>query len=304
MQQRLTSACDIRQTKEWGEFLAQIGWRTEKIGNTFLFIRNVPWLGSVIKIQHPSGLLPFARIDTVARRHAASFVVVEPHSTGYDERSFLKWGYRKSLLRYVHSATILLNLRRSETALWRGFSQNARRNIRRAEQTLDVSLTEKIDVQTIQECYALFKETGKRQHFWIPPFSEIEAKMLAFQKHSVILFAYEKGKRDPVACLWLAYLTDVAVYMQPGSTATGYACNANYLLVWKGIQWLKKKGIQAFDFESIYDPRYPRENTAWKGYTEFKQKFSGEVVQYPPSWIKIYNPGFNVFYRFMSLFMK
>src|SRR5476649_1870753 len=126
MQQRLTSVRDIRQTKEWGEFLTQIGWRTEKIGNTFLFIRNVPLLGSVIKIQHPSGLLPFAKIDTVARQHDASFVVVEPHSTGFDEHSFLKYGYRKSFLRYVHSATILLNLRPSKSALWLSFSQNAR----------------------------------------------------------------------------------------------------------------------------------------------------------------------------------
>ena len=93
--QRLTSAYDIRQTKEWGEFLVHIGWRTEKIGNTFLFIHNVPLLGSVIKIQHPSGSLPFAKIDTAARRHAASFMVVEPHSMGYDERSFLKQGYKK-----------------------------------------------------------------------------------------------------------------------------------------------------------------------------------------------------------------
>ena len=50
------------------------------------------------------------------------------------------------------------------------------------------------------------------------------------------------------------------------------------VLVWEAFKLAKKRGCQIFDFEGIYDERFPKAGTAWKGFTKFKEGFGGEKV--------------------------
>src|SRR5260370_39271191 len=112
--------------------------------------------------------------------------------------------------------------------------------------------------------------------------------MNAFKDTSILLFAYEKGGSDPIGAIWMAYYDNVISYFQTGITEKGYNLLANYLLVWEGLKLAKKLKLDVFDFETVYDPRYAKDHVRWKGYTEFKKRFHGTVVEYPPSWIKLY----------------
>jgi lipid II:glycine glycyltransferase (peptidoglycan interpeptide bridge formation enzyme) len=345
MKSSFLTARDARQTKEWGVFLTSLGWKSEVVDGVQVFIRTIPFLKrSFIKIQHPVGSLSITKIDRLAKKRNALFVVIEPHPSGYTEESFRKHGYRISKLRFAHSATILINLRKSLQELRESFSQNARRNIKKAEKQLEVKiipLKNEKDEERIREFYQYYTQLGIRKKFYVPPYKEVHAKVMAFKKTSYFIYAYEKthviskeerlrpyevdsplvgrnpmgsltsarddkkrNKQDAVAVLWVGYFDDVLVYFHPGNTERGYALLANYLLVWEALKLGKKLGLSVFDFETSYDERYPKENERWKGYTAFKKKFGGEEVLYPPSYIRFYNPVFKLFYSFMTMFAK
>lgn len=122
--------------------------------------------------------------------------------------------------------------------------------------------------------------------------------MKAFENNSVLIFAYFEKK--PIAVVWLGYFDKVITYLQTGIAPEGYKSLANYLLVWEGIKWAKKKGIKVFDFESIYDARNPHENKRWIGFSEFKKRFHGEIVNYPSSYVKYYN----LFFKLIGMFQR
>jgi lipid II:glycine glycyltransferase (peptidoglycan interpeptide bridge formation enzyme) len=68
----------------------------------------------------------------------------------------------------------------------------------------------------------------------------------------------------------------------------GRSTLSQYTLLWNGILWAKKNGYKIFDFEGIFDPRFPDKN--WKGFTHFKRSFGGEEVIYPGCYTKLRFP--------------
>lgn len=347
MKTSFDGATDARQTKEWGDFLKNIGWKVEKVDDVYIFIRNIPFLHrSLIKIQHPKGPLPLKRIEAVAKKHDALFVVLEPHVVGYNEKILLQNDFQISKLRFAHSATRLIDLRISEAALLKSFSENTRRNIKKAQKYVDIKIVPLMDKNAsffIDQFYNLYKYLGKRKKFYVPSFHETNGKLQAFKETSVLLFAYTKqsviskeervrnprtdeishigspdliGVRDdkkkrvlkkeiePIAVLWVGSVGKTLVYFHPGNTERGYELLANYALIWEAMKWGKKQKLQFLDFETAYDARYPHENKNWKGYTQFKEKFGSELIEYPPSYIKFYNPLIKYLYLFGTMFSK
>jgi lipid II:glycine glycyltransferase (peptidoglycan interpeptide bridge formation enzyme) len=305
----LFSAIDARQTPEWGIYLQQIGWIPKQIDNTLVLIRTLkplPW--SMIKILHPKGPLPFTKIDELAQKYNSLLVIIEPHVYKYDEYSFKENGYRFSKMRYAHTATIKIDLKQSEEELFNSFSENAKRNIKKSLKAgiyiKTVDLSKEKNNKKFDMFYKLLLNLSTMKKFYIPPYEEYIKKMTAFKKTSLLLFAYKQGSDEPLASVWFAHYDNVISYLQTGISQSGYDTFANYLLVWEGLKVAKKLDLEVFDFETIYDPRYPKDHPGWKGYTIFKKKFHGEIIEYPPSWIKMYNPVFKLFYLCTSIFMN
>ncbi len=298
---------DARQTKQWGNYLSQIGWDIENIGNLQIFIRKIPLINcSVIKIQHPKGPIPFQKINDIAKKYHALLVLIEPDQVGYKETDYIKFKYQKSKLRFVHTSTIKIDLSRSKKTLWQSFSENARRNIRKSQNNnlivKKVFLKKEKDDQQFKNFYHLLKNLSKVKNFYIPGYDEYFKKMTAFKDTSILLFGYLPKDPQPIAVVWYAYYGKTISYFQTGITDAGYKVFANYLLVWEGLKLAKKLKLKVFDFEATYDPRYPKDHKSWKNFTEFKKRFHGQVVEYPQVWIKFYNPIFKYIYTFSTLF--
>ena len=73
-------------------------------------------------------------------------------------------------------------------------------------------------------------------------------------------------------------------YFQTFTTDKGRQTGAHYKLVWEVILKSKKDGYKYFDFEGVIDKRWPQKK--WVGFSEFKNKFGGRVVNYPGSFMK------------------
>src|SRR5579872_4130830 len=137
MQSKVFAAIDSRQFPQWGKYLKAIGWEVESTDGIQIFIKKIPlFKKSFIKIQHPIGPLPLTKIDSIAKKYNALFVVIEPHNAGFSQSTMEKHGYRKIKLFYAHSATIKFDLTKSNEDLLSSFSENARRNIKKAQNNM------------------------------------------------------------------------------------------------------------------------------------------------------------------------
>lgn len=296
---------DIRQSPQWGNYLSSIGWVVEKIGESQAFVRPIPLLGrSIIKIQHPQNPLSFLEIDQIAKKHKALFVIIEPESPGFDEKQLIQAGFIKSNTTLTHTLTIYIDLQKSEEKILASFSENARRNIKKAlNNNLEIKKVFLKDVKNdkdFKNFYDLFFNLRKIKKFYAPGYNEFHKKMQAFKNSSVLLFAYYQNQ--PIAVVWLGLLKNTAVYMNTGITTKGYKFLANYLLVWEVIKLAKSLGLQTFDLEGLYDPRFPKERKSWVKFSEFKRRFHGKLVEYPCPWIKIYSKFYKLIYLCSKIF--
>lgn len=304
MKQHIILAHDARQTRQWGEYLQAMGWRTEVIDTTYLFIKRIPFINaSFIKIQHPQGPLLFEKIDKCARKNNALWMLIEPHAAYYDEKEYIQHGYQKSKILQAHTATIKIDLTQQENDLFKSFSDNAKRNIKKSQkENLEVRIIfmkEKKNWKYFDVFYSLLVNLGKMKQFYVPSYNEYYKKMTAFKNTSLLMFAYEKNK--PIGVVWYVCFDNVIAYFQTGIAKRGYETLANYLLVWEGLLLGKKLGLAVFDFESIFDPRYPKNVVQYKKYTEFKTRFHGNVIEYPSPWIKIYSWWGKILYSMETL---
>lgn len=304
MKNDIHKASDFRQSPFWADYMQQIGWNVEEVFGINLYIKKLPLTISFIKIQHPLGKIPFEKIDSIAKKQHALCVVIEPHIAGYDEKQFLQSDYMRTKTHHAPTATRKIAIDTSVSNIVSSFSENAKRNIKKAEKN---NVTTKIvfaknDTHNkyFEKFYNLQKNLTDMKNFYAPGYVESKKKNSALKKGSFFIFAYEKNNNEPIAAVWYGYHKNVVTYLQTGITQKGYDLLANYILVVEGIKTGKKLGCSVFDFESIYDKRYPKEIKRSKGYSEFKSRFHGEEIYFPPSWIKIYNPYFQALYKLLA----
>lgn len=300
---------DIRQASEWGNYLSSIGWTIEHAGQAQIFIRRIPLLKhSVIKIQHQKNPLPYGQIEKIAKKHRALFVLIEPESQGFQKQSIKQNGYRNSSMSLTHTATIHIDISKTESKILASLSENARRNIKKAKQNgLEIRtffLKEAKDDKEFRNFYKLLSNLTKLKKFYVPGYDEFYKKMLAFKDSSFLLFAYQKADPNPIAAVWLGTIKDTAVYMNTGITETGYKLLANYLLVWEAVKLAKKLKLKLFDFEGIFDPRFPKHRKSWKNFSEFKKRFHGTLVEHPGPFIKWHSKPFKLLYLCNQIFSR
>jgi len=308
MSQLIEKAIDARQSPEWAEYMTKIGWLTEKVGSTYIFIRQVKFLNhSLIKIQHPVASIPFQEIDAIAKKYNALFVLLEPHVRGYDQNQYEKYGYTKTPMRNSATATLLLDLDKTEEQMIQSFSENARRNIKKA---LSNNITLKTyflndpeNEQKFEQFYKLLKNLSQMKKFYIPDFTEYQHKMRSFKERAAVILAYD-DQNVPIAGLWVACTQNIMLYVHTGITTEGYNQLANYSLIWEALKLAKQFNVQILDFEGIFDERYPKEKKNWQGFSEFKKRFHGEEVYYPQIWIKIYNIPYKIIHTVASLWIR
>lgn len=311
MKTSIEKSPDFRQSAAWGKYMQKIGWKVETLDGVQIFIRPFPFGTSYIKIQHPILLPDLKKLDALAQKHHALAVVIEPHTYQYDTAILKNAGYRISALHHAPTATRKIDISPPLQSIVETFSENAKRNIKKAlkKRIIVKSILAKDDTRNtyFQKYFLLQKHLTEMKKFYAPGREESIKKNHELKDASFFAFAYDGSSpiatKDPIASVWYGFDKGVVTYLQTGITKRGYEVLANYLLVLEGIKMGKKLHCTVMDFESIYDPRYPKEAVKWKGYSEFKSRFHGEAIYYPPSWIKIYNPFFKWFYQLSSPFI-
>lgn len=283
---------------QWGEFNRATGEKIWRLGiyekevlrgvalvikivarrGTFLFCPHGPLIDWTDEAQF-STLID--SLKNLARKEQAHFIRISPFIT---KGEFTEFGFRPAPIHMHAETTWTLDLAPTEEQLLSAMRKTTRNLIRRAER--ENVIVEIGDSEHLVDLfYHLHSQTVERQHF--VPFSKkyITEEVKAFAPNN-ILVAIAKVGGTPIAGA-VAPLDNAGGYYHHGASVPS-KIPAAYLLQWRIIQELKKRGLRYYNFWGIAptdDSKHP-----WHGLSAFKQGFGGYRTDYmhaqdlPLSW--------------------
>jgi len=260
---------DIRQTPEYANYMRAIGWKVEMIGGVYVFIKRIPLIGNFIKIQRPRRV-DLKIINRLTKKYRVWMVVVEPRSKN-DELRITNNEFRILKNPYLPSKTLVLDLRKSERELLREMRKSTRREI--------VNSKVKICNSEVPEKFrdAWKKSVPRGRH--VPSLKDLDALKRVFAEKCLFLME-ESGSAGAV----FLRNKSTAHYWYAFTGKSGKKSHAQHSILWEGIKWAKINECVLFDFEGIYDERFPNEK--WRGFSFFKKGFGGKEKEYPGAFVK------------------
>jgi len=260
---------DIRQSKQYANYLESVGWRVERIDNINYFIKRFWILGSFIKIQRPQDI-DIKIINKLLKEYKAFQVLIEPRPDTNYQPLTTKFGFIQTDP-YLPSKTRTLDLTQTKENMLKNMHKNTRYAVRHSK--ADLQLNPKIEN---------FRKAWKNAVGWkrhVPVLKNLKAMQNAFGKHA--LFLLDKNTNSGAIFL---KTDETAYYWQAFTDKAGRKNSVQHKTVWEGILWAKNSGCTNFDFEGIYDKRFS--NISWKGFSFFKKGFGGKIKKYPGAYTK------------------
>ena len=265
---------DIRQTPKYAKYLRKTGWQVVQLNHVNCFIKNIPLVGPIIKIQRPE-TIPLKKIEKLAMKHRAFQVIIEPKNK-LDAKFLIANKYKESKGPFLPTKTLHLDLTKTKEELTKGLKKDARHAIRKNKQVFISNLRLK-DIEKFRNAWK--KAVSKKRY--VPPLSHLKALKKTFADKVLFLIA----KDNSAGAIFLIE-NKIAYYWQAFSSKEGRRSLAQYKIIWEGILKPKAAGAKILDFEGIYDERFP--DKSWKGFSHFKKSFGGHEVEYPGVYTKIY----------------
>lgn len=289
---------DIRQSDAWFDFLKLYGWQkitTEKGINIALLATP---LGKFAKIQRAPSILKsdLLEINSLLQKKKALFVKIEP-SLVQDLEILNSCDFRKSRGFMAPPSTLFIELKQKENDLWNSFSHSAKYSIRRAVR--EKTRVERIiapNEKHLQYFYELIKQTTRHKRFSTISLPNLIITTKIFKNNSILFLVYNAQNKLQGGKYFLGHKSS-AWYMYGGTSDEGRKNKSGYNLVWESFLGLKRLGFEWLDFEGVDDSRYSN-TRQWGGFSHFKEKFGGVVIQFPYPRIKYYSRLFKIATRF------
>jgi len=265
---------DIHQTIQYANYLSKIGWIVERSAEVNYFIKKLPLVGSIIKIQRPEEIR-IGKIRELAKRYRALQIIIEPKDM-LNGQWLMANGFKSSKSPYLPTKTLQIDLTQTKEKILRAFAKDTKTALRKTKNIK----TRKVDLETFRNAWK--KSVGLKRY--IPPLSHLVALKKSFKKNCLFLSTGLPRQSGAAAGAIFLLADNMAYYWQAFTGKEGRKKLCQYKIVWEGILWAKKNGAKIFDFEGIYDERFP--NKSWFGFSHFKKSFGGYELLYPGCFVK------------------
>lgn len=280
---------DLRQTKEYAKYMEMLGWRVVRYQMSDVgyqvFIKKIPLLGNIAKLQRPIGKLEPRVLEGFAKQHKLTALYIEP--TSY-ESLVTSHDFKPTKSCFLPPKTIHIDLTKSKERLSKEMKPKTRYNVKVAQKH-GVVIKESKNIDTFVN---LWTKSARSRGMWLPQTKEIRALWQAFGPKAHLVLAHTSylilHTSNPIAGVLVVHTPTTAYYMYAASTKEGKKLFAPTLLAWEAIKLAKREKCKIFDFEGIYDARYPQ-TKSWQGFTKFKEGFGGKTITYPQTLVKHYN---------------
>lgn len=292
---------DIRQSREWQEYLESLGWKSVATSNGTKVSILKTLIGTVTKIQKPTVLLAkdLSEIEQICREHKALFIKLEP-GLKQDISLLEAAGYKKSFQPLTPPSTILIDLTKSEEALWEGISKSAKYSIRRARREgIKVEFYQKPGDGVLERFVELTKQTEKARKVDSPSLMDLKKKVEIFGDKSFLSLATDANGELMVGNLAFGFGKGTW-FLHGGTSHKGRRGRWGYELFWQEFLYLKTHGYEILDMEGVDDGRFPHFTKRWGGFSYFKEKFGGTRVQFPYPYIKLLSPALKLLGKFYA----
>ena len=292
---------DIRQSLHYANFLKSQGWIVESlpagkagIDNINYFIRKFPLIGSVLKVQRPERL-DLNKVRNLANKYRSFQIVVEPKDESQSEL-LASNGFKLCKSPFLPTKTLQIDLTQTNEKIYADFTKDCRYNIKRGEK-----ITTKVysSLDDIKKWRTAWKNSVNYSRY-VPSHQSLLNIKKSFpclagrqaQSSSLFLASHNILGRIIGGVLFTTSSHDgsnyITYYWYGFTNSEGRSTLSQYSLLYHGILWAKKQGYKVFDFEGIYDERFP--NKSWLGFTHFKRSFGGAEVLYPGCYTKFRLP--------------
>ncbi len=268
---------DIRQTQEWANYLKAIGWKVEEIDDTLIYLKKIPILGWFAKIQRPQ-VLDQKIIKYIEKKYHPFQFSIEPlkiKNLKLIENCKFKIVNSPSL----PTKTIQIDLTKSEKKILSLMHAKTRYNIKIAKRN-NITITQSNDIDKFVNFWR--NNFEKKRFLLLSQKKNIVALYNSFGKKADLLIAKKDNKI--IAGLLLLRTKDTIYYMYAASNNQGRKLFAPTLLTWQALVLGKKYECRIFDFDGIFDERFPIKS--WLGFTKFKKGFGGYEIKHPGCYIK------------------
>jgi lipid II:glycine glycyltransferase (peptidoglycan interpeptide bridge formation enzyme) len=257
-------------------------WEILKIRQTQILLKKIPVLGYFAKIHRPETITETILAELKKRRKIFQ-IVVEP-KTESDAENLKKLGFKLVKVPYIPSKTLEVDLNNSLERILLQMKKDGRYSIRKSK---GITIKTIKTAKEIEEFRTMWRKILPIKRY-VPSTKNILAMKETFGEKCLVLFAPEMQAGG------VFIRNETICYYWHGFTGEkGRQALVQYAIVWKAITWAKKLKMKIFDFEGLYDERFP--NEAWKGFTHFKKSFGGKEILYPGCYSKINNPIIKMF---------
>ncbi len=286
----------IVQSPEWGEFKTKAGTKAIKVSEIQFTKHKIPllpyYVGYAPKLNFLSQKFDWKdlkdkataenciciRFDVpnvtneIYEKNKQLIQEIKQHCSLSPKNTFSRWN-------------VLLDISKPIDELSMKFHQKTRYNIKLAEKK-GVSVKIENNSKGLDIFNKLMKETATRQAFLPHPESYYRKCFETLHANGManILVAYHNN--EPLTAWMLFNKGDTIYYPYGASSRKHRELMASNLVAWEAIKLGKQLNCSVFDmWGATNDPQ-----SEWWGFTQFKLRHGGELIQYMPSYDYVTSP--------------
>lgn len=310
----LANGGHLLQSWRWGTFKSKFGWDVERIvalrpagvalaqvlfrSKAGVSIGYIP-RGPVWPPDDPDAVGElWARVDDLARRRRTLSVIMEP------DRPLPELSRQSGRLipgpEPIQPARSVKVELVDDQSLMNQMHPKTRYNVRLAvRRGVSTRLAGQRN-DSIDTFYSMLQDTAARNAFVVHGSGYYREFLRVFGEDACLMFAEVDEK--PVAGAIAAVFGDEGIYMYGASSTQERAHGAAFLLQHEAMRWARSRGALRYDLWGIpeYDPESSVSESGdrlaastgndRRGLYEFKTRFGGNVVRYPPPLERVYHP--------------
>jgi len=283
------SYIDICQSDQWFRFFGYMGWE-RVVFDTNLSARILKTiLGSFIVIEKSKNINDkmLGKIEKFAKDNKAIYLQIKPGiSQKCDSLEKNKYDFVKKPVGITKTGIIDLNF--PLDVIYKNVSKSERNLIKVFQNKTRINITSEYSNDEIDEFYDTYRQIGLSKKFITYPKKMFYCFMKSFKNNSYLCTVKNANNEYLGGCIFV-FEGKTAWYMFAAMNKKGRKLAAGYIMLWKGIDFLKNKGFEFLDLEGLYDERYPKAYKYHRGYSSFKERFHPNIVYYPKIRVKYYS---------------
>jgi len=231
-----------------------------KVAGSPFVVEDTPYMGPVIDPRHIPNFLE--ALDNYLRINRIDFLRIISNQA-YNVKN------RSDFYHFIEKCTHIVELTKTEDALWKNLEGRCRTAIRKARKSgVDVNIV--TDRCFIDKYYSIIEDVYHAQNKPCPNHKKFYYDMWNSFGRDNALFLSAEWNGKIIAGIIILLDGKRAYYLNGASKHAHRSLSASNLLLWEAINIAKERGVERFDFVGSNIERLAR----------FKKSFGGEVTKY------------------------